>query len=494
MKIKDAIGPNLPLINRINALAFFGLSITTLYTANVTALAKLQPALGVYAWLAPFAALIVAFAIGSFFDMNLRKNIISSLQAVWADDWREAKTGLKAVAIFFVLVAVVRLSLSTGATFISGSFMADDMVKEVDTEGLENMQAEKLQTKQSIISGLSTQIREVQTNAREEADRIVNAAIDAGGAKWAAHWRAGNEWYRTISDAKYANVIRWRKSIYDAEKKADRIIAAANEEARELRKQSTAMIQAETNDPTFAAIASAKIAKVAKAQRRESLLRIGLWTLDGLFTFMAILTSIGLVIGVKECRPDFNIFREEETTFWQVTQEAVASAWRIVVSYGVALVAGLDAKAAQVAGALSNGTGAIDLNARAVEMRRGAHIPATHATSGAPVASEPATPAPRPATEKKAPAPDSAPDVPSARGGAVSDKRDAPAQVDVKYVDMKNHIDRIAKRYKRAWKANDTEKMRHIVADKKDGVAWLESLGFEVTCDEKTGRISVKKN
>ena len=111
MKIKDAIGPNLPLINRINALAFFGLSITTLYTANVTALAKLQPALGVYAWLAPFAALAVAFAVGSFFDMNLRKNIISSLQAVWADDWREAKTGLKAVASFFVLVAVIRLSL-----------------------------------------------------------------------------------------------------------------------------------------------------------------------------------------------------------------------------------------------------------------------------------------------------------------------------------------------------------------------------------------------
>lgn len=333
------------------------------------------------------------------------------------------------------------------------------------------------------MSGLSTQIREIQTSAREEADRIVNAAIDAGGAKWAAHWRAGNEWYRTVSDAKYANVIRWRKSIYDAEKKAHRIIAAANEEARELRKQSTAMIQAETNDPTFAAIASAKVAKVAKAQRRESLLRIGLWMLDGLFTFMSILTSIGLVIGVKECRPDFKIFREEETTFWQVTQEAVASSWRIVVSYGVALVAGLDAKAAQVAGALSNGTGAVDLNARAVEMRRSAHTPATHATNGAPVAPEPATHAPQPA-----------PDVPSARGGAVSDKRDKPSQVNIRYVDMKNHIDRIAKRYKRAWKANDTKKMRHIIADKKDGVAWLESLGFEVTCDEKTGRMSVKKN
>lgn len=487
MKIKDAIGPNLPLINKINAITFFGLSITTLYTANVTALVKLETALGAYAYLAPIVALAIGAIVMSFFDMDLRKNVITSLQAVCADDWREAKAGLKVVAMFFLFVAVVRLSLSTGATFISGAFMADDMVEEVSTDGLENMMSEKLQAKRSIASELSAQIRQIQTSAREEADRIVNSAIDAGGAEWASAWRAGNEWQRTVTDKKYNNVIRWRNSIYAAEKKADKIILAANEEARELRKQSTSMIQAETNDPTFAAITAAKVAKVEKAARRERLLQVGLWMLDGLFTFMAILTSIGLVVGVKECRPDFKIFREQETTAWQVAREACASAWRIVLSHGVALVALLDAKAARIAGALSNGTGAVDLNARAVEMRRAA-------PSGAPVAPEPAPHAPTPAPSQAPDKEEEAPEVTSARAGAASDGRDTPSHVDVKYVDMKNHIDRIVKRYKRAWKANNTEKMRRIVEDEKDGIAWLVSLGFVVECDEKTGQVSVKKN
>lgn len=500
--LRQIIAENLPLINTLNWLSFFGLSITTLYTANITALARLEASLGEYAYLAPAAALGIGFVVLIFFDYDLRKNVVTSLQAFWAPDWATAGRGLKAVVIFFVFIAAIRLALSTGATIISGAFMADNLVQDENTDHLEKMMSEKLETKQSIALGMGQQIIEIKESAYNEATRLENAAIDKGGASWAKLWRENNSWIRTVSGPEYRHIEKWRAGIYAAQKKGDKLIAAANEEMRHLRQTSAAMIDAETKDATFAAVAKAKVMKVEKAQRRENLLQLQLWSFDGLFFIIAVLSSFGLVIGLQ-CRPDYRIFRDAETTAWEVLRESIYSIWRIVVSYGVAMVAGLDAKAASVTANLSHGTGSVDLSSRAVDMRRVTpdvvHAPFV-APGVAPLSHDATMHAPFVADidatkEKKAPphAPPHAPEVPSSRGGAWSDLSDTVSHVEVKYVDMKNHIDRIAKRYKRAWNAGDNKKMKEIVADKKGGVAWLQTFGFDVVCDEKTGRMKVKK-
>ena len=359
--VKDYIARNIPLLNFLNWLFFLGLSMTTLYTANSTALAKLEPVLGNYRHLAPAVALLIGFAALAMFDMDLRKNFITALQVFTADDWAGARRSLKVISFFILFIAGVRLMLSTGATFISGVFMADALVEDGDTAGLEKMLQEKAATKQTLALELSRQVSETRATAERRAGELVSSAIASGPANWQRLYKQRNGWFL----AQDGEIAAYLKRIRNAEKEAQRIRNAAETQAATLAAAQAQAIDAEQHDAAFSAVVGAKTRQIEKAEQREYLIQFSLWMLDGLFSIMALLTSIGLVIGLQ-CRPDYELF-PEETSASAIVSEAFLSVWRIVKSYGVALVGYLDGKASSVV----DGIGAtVEINGRTVAMQR----------------------------------------------------------------------------------------------------------------------------
>jgi len=359
--VKDHIAKNIPLMNFINALAFWGLSLTTLYTANSTALAKLEPILGHYRYLVPAAALLIGFVILMFFDIDLRKNLITSMQVFTASDWKETGAGLKTVAIFFLFIAVIRLGLSTGATFISGRLMADAIVEDGDTDGLEKMLQDKAATKQTIAIELSRQVSDTRKSADKQASELVASAIASGPVRWQQLYKQRNGWFLKQS----GDVAAYLKRIRDAETAAQRIRNAAETQISAITATQSSALEQEQHDGAFQAVVEAKTAQIEKAAAKERLMQFSLWMLDGLFSIIAILTSIGLVIGLK-CRPDYELFREE-TPASAIVAEMILSVWRIIKSYGVAVVGWLDKKSELV---VENIGAIVSVNGRTVSMQR----------------------------------------------------------------------------------------------------------------------------
>lgn len=384
--VKDYIARNIPLLNFLNWLFFLGLSITTLYTANSTALAKLEPVLGQYRYAAPAVALLIGFAVLAMFDMDLRKNFITALQVFTADDWGSAKRSLKVISFFILFIAGIRLALSTGATFISGTFMADALVEDGDTAGLEKMLQDKEETKQTLALELSRQATETRAAAERRAEELVSSAVTSGPAAWQRLYKQRNGWFLKQG----GEISAYLQRIRNAEKEAQRIRNAAEKQAATLATTQAKAIDAEQHDAAFGAVVRAKTAQIEKAEQREYLIQFSIWMLDGLFSIMALLTSIGLVIGLQ-CRPDYELFREE-TPFSAIASEAALSVWRIVKSYGVAVVAWLDGKADSVVDSIG---ATVDINGRTVAMQRrnvSRNKSATAATAGATAAASAGNP------------------------------------------------------------------------------------------------------
>lgn len=70
----------------------------------------------------------------------------------------------------------------------------------------------------------------------------------------------------------------------------------------------------------------------------------------------------------------------------------------------------------------------------------------------------------------------------------------------VRYIDLKNDIDRIRRAIRYNWKkyqeTNDekySDKLRDIITDKSRGVAWLCGMGFDCDFDENSGRLSIEE-
>lgn len=360
--VKDYLSRNVPMLDFLNYLCFLGLSLTTLYTANTAAMEKLAPMMGEYARFAPAIALLIGLGVMSIFDVDLRKNFVTACQIFTASDWREAKANLKAIAFFFLFLAIVRLGLSTCATFISGVFMADDMVEDADIEGLERMALEKEHTKQTLALELNNQVEKTRADADRRANQIVNSAIDAGGQRRAKLWREGNSWIRVADDP---GIVAWRNEITKAQRVAQRIRNDAEKTAQTLIATGATALRNEQQDAAFQAVVGAKVKQVEKAEKEEWLLQIALWMADFVMGVFAVLTSIALAATARH-RPDYVLFREE-TSASAIVREAVLSVWRIAKSYGVFLVSWLDSRAENVVDKIG---ATITINGRTVAMHR----------------------------------------------------------------------------------------------------------------------------
>lgn len=366
--VKEYIASNLPLMDTINKIAFSCLGITTAWTANAVAADKLRGVMPSHEIISAIIAVCIAGIIAVIFDFGLRKNFISALLMFNADDFKTAKPSIKLIVIGFAVIAMFRLGLSSGATFISSIFISDDLVHDQSTDQLEKMLSDKEKTKQDITLSLASQIKDIRGDADKRANTILNAAIERGGKKWAKLWRSGNGWIRTVKGGKYGDVEKWRKGIYLAEKEADAIKEKASEQIAELQTSQTGLIKAETQDESFAAITQIKAKQLQKAESKESVLKFSLWGLDLIFVFISFFTSFGLAFGIQ-CHEGYEIFKNE-TGLLDVSREGMNASKRIALSYMVAAVAMLDRKAYRVANSLSNGEGYLELNAETLQMRR----------------------------------------------------------------------------------------------------------------------------
>lgn len=378
MEIRDYLSRNVPMLDTLNYISFVGLSITTLYTANYTALDKLAPALGQYSYLAPYMALAIGMAIVTLFDGDLRKQFVTACQLFTASDWKQAKASIKAVALFFLFIAVVRLGLSGGATFISTVFLADSMVDDGGTEGLEAMLEQKQATKQAIAVEMSRQASETRQAAERRAVALVDAAVNSAGKERARLWRSGNAWLRVADDPSLA---AWRGRIAQAEKQAEAIRAEAEKQVASLSATQGRAIEAEQADAAFQAVVGMKQRQVEKAEAKEWVTRLALWIADLVMALFAVLSSVALAATLKY-RPDYVMFREE-TGAGAIVKEAFLSVWRIAKSYGVALVGWLDRRSESV---ISSIGATVTIEGRNVALQRrndGATLRETPATQGA---------------------------------------------------------------------------------------------------------------
>lgn len=362
MKVKDYLSKNVPALDLLNYLCFLGLSLTTLYTANSVAISKLAPVMGEYARFAPALALAIGLGVMSIFDMDLRKNFVTACQVFTAEDWRQARASLKAIAVFFLFIAITRLALSMCATFISGAFMADEVTEDADIEGLEKMAFEKERTKQVLATELNIQVEKTRDEAERRAIAIEAAAIDAGGSRRAKLWRGGNSWIR-VADS--PEIVSWRNGIAAAQREAQRIRNEAEKTAQTLIATGATALHNEQDDAVFSAVVGAKVKQVEKAESKEWMMRLALWVADFVMGVFAVLSSIALA-GILRHRPDYVLFREE-TSASAIGREFFLSIWRIMKSYGVWVVSWLDSRAENVVDSIG---ATVTIAGRTVAMQR----------------------------------------------------------------------------------------------------------------------------
>lgn len=375
--LKDILARNVPLLDFVNYICFLGLSLTTLYTANATAMAKLQPIMGEYAKFAPIAALAIALFIASIFDADLRRHFITACQVFTAQDWKQAKASLKSAAWFFLFLAILRLVLSGGATVISSIFVADGMVEDGDIAGLEDMLKEKEATKQTLALQLTQQVNDTRATAERNAQGLIDAAVTSAPARWQKLYRERNGWFMSQG----GDIAAYLKRIRNAETEAQRIRNAAEKQAETLIATQRNALQREQTDASFSAVVQMKERQVLKAEETEWVIKLALWMVDFVLAVFAVLSSIWLAM-ILPHRPEYVMFRDE-TSATAIIREFFLSIWRIVKSYGVWVVSLMDSKAEKVVESVG---ATVTINGRTVVMQRrnvAQASTATPATNGA---------------------------------------------------------------------------------------------------------------
>lgn len=379
--LKDILARNVPLLDFVNYICFLGLSLTTLYTANATAMAKLQPVMGEYAKFAPLAALAIALFIATIFDADLRKHFVTACQVFTAKDWKQAQASLRSAAWFFLFLAIIRIILSGGATLISSIFVADGMVEDGDIAGLEEMLKEKENTKQTLALELSSQVQESRAAAERNASNVVASAIASAPARWQKLYRERNGWFLSQG----GEIGAYLQRIHNAETEAQRIRNDAEKQAETLIATQRNALQREQTDASFLAVVQMKERQVLKAEETEWIIKLALWMVDFVLAFFAVLSSVWLAM-VLPHRPDYVMFREE-TSAVAIVKEFFLSIWRILKSYGVWVVSIMDGKAEKVVESVG---ATVTINGRTVAMKRGNVSATLGATPPDPAGNPPA--------------------------------------------------------------------------------------------------------
>lgn len=366
--LEKLIGDNIPLMDTINRVCFGCLGATTAWTANTVAIEKFSEIFNSSPFLASFLAVAISGIIILIFDFGLRKNFVSAIMMIAAKNWKKSKRGLKFIAIGFLFIGIVRMGLSTTATVISTFFIADELVEDQGTEGLEKMLSEKKETKEVLANTLSRQADKIRKDSEKRADELLSGAIESYGKRYAKLWRSGNSWVRTAKKngkgETMHGLIAWRKGIEKATIEAEKIRAKAADQIASLQASQNKIIELESNDKAFIAITEIKQKQIEKAEVKEKIFQLSLFVADGLFSVMAILTSIGLAVGVKY-KEDYTVFKTE-TSLLDIIKESSNAVRRLLFSYLAVGVGLIDKKASRTALALSDGTGEIDLEAETI--------------------------------------------------------------------------------------------------------------------------------
>ena len=320
-------------LNSYNKISVQFLGLTTILTAYQQSLEKLRLSL-FQEQLSYIVASVVSLIIWRLLDKDLRKNIIVGLQAVTADDWGGAKPLAKTAAILMLVLATGRLVLSGGATYLSGKIVgdkADD--SELYEEDLDNTYQAKKAKEQEVIGHYNDLIN---TASKTEAARVASAIEAKAALEEQAYlsgtyhqkktYRENRGFFDNLNPkSKYYQANKdYYQRILTAQAEGEAQILAERNRLKELRAEKAIELKSLQKDEQFTALFKIKQERIEKEKAKANIIVIAFAISDIFFFITTILTSLGLVVGLKE-NPSFRIFPLEEPEFWEAFSQGFTS-------------------------------------------------------------------------------------------------------------------------------------------------------------------------
>jgi len=368
-----------PEVNNTNKIVFLGLGLTTIYTVFNTALPKFE-ALGFLGNVGVrIAASVVALFIYRLFDGDLRKNVVTALRALRSNDWSHVGKGVRSVAVFFAVLAGLRLLLSGGATLISSIFIGDDLVADGNTEVVEDVVQRRQQNKAFVLKDYEQQISQAQrtqsariSQAKKRGQELVDAAVASGTPSQREMWKANQGFFTSLNPrSKYYKTNKaYYERIQQAKKQAEELEDSERILVSRLRTDKARELSQVAEDTTETMLLALETRIIEKAALKELVITASLTSVDLLLFILAILTSNMLAL-VIPYRPDYEFF-DDTPSIAPVIWKGLTTLYRIVVNslgYGVHLV---DNVAVAQLNKIGDGSGVLPLLSKDVILKKGA--------------------------------------------------------------------------------------------------------------------------
>lgn len=334
--------------------------------------------------------------------------------------------------------------LLTGISMSMSYFFSQDAAarisKSVDIAPFQEIQATQSGDYAAAIASLDSDLKE----ARRTESRRIAAAIANGPEKWQQLYRERNGWF-----LKQKGSIGQYIAAIDAEKTR---VRALEEEKRQFT-----LTGAAKKDEILASVAGVQLAQAKDAEADRSRKQ---------FALFIIACGAGLVALIFAFMLGFHRAAEGR----QVEDAPMSPALILSRLFGKVWRGVSDTVTEQYQLSFSGAT--IDATTQATQATNGA----TNTQRG---------------TGKQSHA---------QKNNTSQPVSDTDSRQPVRYIDLKNDIDRIRRALRYNWskymETSDnkySDKIRDILSDKSRGVAWLAGMGFECSFDAATGKLSIEE-
>jgi len=313
------------------------LMVTTFFFANRFAMQKLGSELpDGLVYLSPYIAIVLALSISYMIDHKLFQSTVEAFTAWRESGWRRMPIAGKIMVVF----VVARFAVSTGFTVNTIWFASESASDKVEQQSQDaakqvNATSASIRSEQAAVRrDYMSRADKVLAQANTEAKAIVDDAIEAKGANWAAKYRS-NDVY--IMNSTRRDIKAYRRNIEAKKKEAKQIKADARTRYDELidqMDQQIAMLQDGGKTSIDMGTDTYQRAS-AKAETTRLIFSSAGWIIDFLVAGMTLLMSI-LIASWCADQPSpvdaLDDLFEDEASFTDVASDGVSAAWDIVVS------------------------------------------------------------------------------------------------------------------------------------------------------------------
>lgn len=313
------------------------LMVTTFFFANRFAMQKLSSELPEQlVYLSPYIAIVLGALLSYMIDHKLFQSTVEAFTAWRESGWRKMPIAGKIMVIF----VIARFAVSTGFTVNTIWFASESASDKVDQQSQEaaklvNATSASIRAEQAAVRrDYMARADKVLTDANTEAKNIVDDAIEAKGANWAAKYRS-NDVY--IMNSTRWDIKAYRRNIEAKKKEAKQIKADARKRYDELINQMDAQIALlQAGGKTSIDLGTDTYHRASeKAETTRLIFSSAGWVIDFLVAGLTLLMSI-LIASWCADQPSpvdaLDDLFEDETSFTDVASDGVSAAWDIVVS------------------------------------------------------------------------------------------------------------------------------------------------------------------